>query len=69
MYHLLIFYFLEFYQGKLTVSCFSKDHRKVFSNMALRLGKKLLFAVMVEFTCCNDIYKLNKRQLIPFQYF
>ena len=47
MYHLLIFYFLEFYQGKLTVSCFSKDHRKVFSNMALRLGKKLLFAVMV----------------------
>ena len=66
MYNLLIFYWLEFYQGKLTISCFSKDRRKMFSNMALRLGRKLLFAVMAEVTCCNDIYKMNKRQLIPF---
>ena len=38
----------------------------MFSNMALRLGRKLLFAVMAEVTCYNDIYKMNKRQLIPF---
>ena len=38
----------------------------MFSNMALRLGKKLLFAVGAEFISCNDIYKMNKIQLIPF---
>ena len=37
----------------------------MFSIMVLRLGKKLLFAAIAEFICCNDILKMNERQLIP----
>ena len=48
------------------MSCFCKDLRKKFSSTALRLGKKLLFAVIGEFICCNDSYKTNERQLISF---
>ena len=36
----------------------------MFSIMVLRLGKKL-FAAIAEFICCNDILKMNERQLIP----
>ena len=43
-----------------------KDLTKMFSRMALRLVKQLLFAVIAEFICYNDIYKMNERQLIPF---
>mgnify|MGYP006963838114 CR=1 FL=1 len=38
----------------------------MFSSMALRLGKKLLFVVIAEFICCNDIYKMIERKLILF---
>ena len=46
-----------------------KDLTKMFSRMVLRLVKKLLFAVIAEFICYNDIYKMNVRQLIPFNIF
>ena len=45
---------------------FLKDLRKKFSSMALRLGKKLLFAFIGELICCNDSYKMIERQLISF---
>ena len=48
---------------------FYEDLRKMFSNMTLRLGKKLLFAAIAELICCNDIFKMNERQLISFSYF
>ena len=38
----------------------------MFSSMLLRLGEKFLFAGIAEFICCNDIYNMNERQLIPF---
>ena len=38
----------------------------MFSSMLLRLGEKFLFAGIAEFICCNDIYIMNERQLIPF---
>ena len=44
-----------------------KDLAKMFSGMVLRLVKQLLFAVIAEFICYNDIYKM--RQLIPFNIF
>ena len=37
------------------MSYFCKGLRKMFSCMALRLGKKLLFAVIAEFISYNDI--------------
>ena len=46
-----------------------KDLTKMFSRMVLRLVKQLLFAVIAEFICYNDIYKMNVRQLIPFNIF
>ena len=36
----------------------------MFSNVALRLGEKLLFAVIAEFIYCNGIYKMDGRQFI-----
>ena len=36
----------------------------MFSSMALRLGKKLLFVVIAEFIFCNDIYKMIERNFI-----
>ena len=44
-----------------------KDLTKMFSGMVLRLVKQSLFAVIAEFICYNDIYKM--RQLIPFNIF
>ena len=41
----------------------------MFSCMAPGLGKKLLFAVIAESICYNDIYKMNERQFISFSYF
>ena len=41
----------------------------MFSSMLLRHGEKFLFAGIAEFIRCNDIYNMNERQLIPFQYF
>ena len=41
----------------------------MFSRMVLRLVKQLLFAVIAEFISYNDIYKMNVRQLIPFNIF
>ena len=46
-----------------------KDLTKMFSRMVLRLVKQLLFAVIAEFICYNDIYKMNVRQWIPFNIF
>ena len=44
---------LKFYWGILAIRCVCKELRKMFSCMALRLGKKLSFAVMAEFICCK----------------
>ena len=38
----------------------------MFFSMALRLGKKLLFVVIAEFICRNDIHKMIERKLILF---
>ena len=46
-----------------------KDLTKMFSRMVLRLVKQLLFVVIAEFICYNDIYKMNVRQFIPFNIF
>ena len=44
---------LKFYWGILAIRCFCEELRKMFSCMALRLGKKLSFAVMAELICCK----------------
>ena len=41
-----------------------KDLTKMFSRMVLRLVKKLLFAVIAEFICYNDIYKMKSMAII-----